>query len=49
MRKLGKKVTLGKQSLQAYKFCVCSNCPCPSGTIGYNSKAADSERKAPTN
>lgn len=27
MRKLGKKVTLDKRSLQAYKFCVCSNCP----------------------
>ena len=26
MRKLGKKVTLDKRSLQAYKFCVCSNC-----------------------
>ena len=23
MRKLGKKVTLDKRSLQAYKFCVC--------------------------
>lgn len=36
MRKLGKKVTLDKRSLQAYKFCVCSNCPCPSGTSSYS-------------
>lgn len=49
MRKLGKKVTLDKRSLQAYKFCVCSNCPCPSGTSSYSAKASDSERKAPTN
>ena len=28
MRKLGKKVTLDKRSLQAYKFCVCSNWAC---------------------
>ena len=46
MRKLGKKVTLDKRSLQAYKFCVCSNCPCPSGTSSYSAKASDSERKA---
>ena len=39
MRKLGKKVTLDKRSLQAYKFCVCSNCPCPSGTSSYSAKA----------
>lgn len=44
-----KKVTLDKRSLQAYKFCVCSNCPCPSGTSSYSAKASDSERKAPTN
>ena len=44
MRKLGKKVTLDKRSLQAYKFCVCSNCPCPSGTSSYSAKASDSER-----
>lgn len=43
MRKLGKKVTLDKRSLQAYKFCVCSNCPCPSGTSSYSAKASDSE------
>lgn len=49
MRKLGKKVTLDKRSLQAYKFCVCSNCPCPSGSNSYSAKASDSERKAPTN
>lgn len=28
MRKLGKKVKLDKKSLQAYAFCVCTNCPC---------------------
>ena len=49
MRKLGKKVTLDKRSLQAYKLCVCSNCTCPSGTSSYSAKASDSERKAPTN
>lgn len=26
MRKLGKKVKLDKKSLQAYAFCVCTNC-----------------------
>ena len=41
MRKLGKKVTLDKRSLQAYKFCVCSNCPCPSGTSSYRAKASE--------
>lgn len=41
MRKLGKKVTLDKRSLQAYKFCVCSNCPCPSGTSSYSAKASN--------
>ena len=49
MRKLGKKVTLDKRSLQAYKFCVCASWTCPSGTSSYNAKASDSERKTPTN
>lgn len=40
MRKLGKKVTLDKRSLQAYKFCVCSNCPCPSGTSSYSASTS---------
>ena len=46
MRKLGKKVKLDKKSLQAYAFCVCTNCPCPSGTNSYTAKYNDSERKA---
>lgn len=46
MRKLGKKVKLDKKSLQAYAFCVCTNCPCPSGTNSYTAKYSDSERKA---
>ena len=43
---LGKKVKLDKKSLQAYAFCVCTNCPCPSGTNSYTAKYNDSERKA---
>ena len=39
MRKLGKKVTLDKRSLQAYKFCVCSNCPCPYMIYGKSQKS----------
>ena len=27
-------------------FCVCTNCPCPSGTNSYTAKYNDSERKA---
>lgn len=46
MRKLGKKVKLDKKSLQVYAFCVCTNCPCPSGTNSYTAKYNDSERKA---
>ena len=46
MRKLGKKVKLDKKSLQAYAFCVCTNCPCPSGTNSFPDKNYDSERKA---
>ena len=45
MRKLGKKVKLDKKSLQAYAFCVCTNCPCPSGTNSYTAKYNDSERE----
>ena len=46
MRKLGKKVKLDKKSLQAYAFCVCTNCPCSSCTNSYTAKYNDSERKA---
>lgn len=44
--KTWKKVKLDKKSLQAYAFCVCTNCPCPSGTNSYTAKYNDSERKA---
>ena len=44
MKKLGKKVKLGNKSLQTC-FCVCSNCPCPSGSNSYTAKLNDSNRK----
>ena len=35
-----------KKASEAYAFCVCTNCPCPSGTNSYTAKYNDSERKA---
>ena len=46
MKKMGKKVKLEKKSLQAYAFCVCTNCPCPSGVNSYTVKYNDSENRA---
>ncbi len=46
MKKIGKKVKLEKKSLQAYAFCVCTNCPCPSGVNSYTVKYNDSENRA---
>lgn len=38
MKKLGKKVKMDKKSLQAYTFCICSTCSCPTSSNTYVSK-----------
>ena len=46
MKKLGKKVKLENKSLQAYAFCVCTNCPCPTGSNSYTAKYNYSNRRS---
>lgn len=38
MKKLGKKVKMDKKSLQAYIYCICSTCSCPTSSNTYASK-----------
>lgn len=38
MKKLGKKVKMDKKSLQAYVYCICSACSCPTSSNTYMSK-----------
>ena len=47
MKKLGKKINVDKKNtLHAYAYCVCTNCPCPSGTNSYTAKYNNSKEMA---